>query len=54
MSWLGNYGNGMGLIPPGVDPAMIAALSLACFWPELRWRLPDNTAQRFSEDEFSA
>jgi len=29
MSWLGNYGNGMGLIPPGVDLAMIAALFLA-------------------------
>jgi amino acid transporter len=54
MSWLGNYGNGMGLIPPDVDLAMIAALSLTCFWLGLRWRLPDNTAQRFIEDGFSA
>jgi amino acid transporter len=50
ISWLGNYGHGLGVIPTGVDMALLAALSLGCFWVALRTRLPNEQAQQFIED----
>lgn len=49
-SWLGNYGKGLGVLPAGVDLAIITALSLGCFWLALRLRLPNHEAQEMIED----
>ena len=50
ISWLGNYGHGLGIIPTGVDLAVAAVLSLACFWLALRTRLPNDQAEAFIEE----
>jgi amino acid transporter len=39
ISWLGNYGKGLGVIPDGIDMLIVAAFSLAVLWLALRLRL---------------
>lgn len=46
VSWLGNFGGGLGVIPAGVDMLVIAASSLVIFWMALRLRLPKDVARR--------
>jgi amino acid transporter len=46
ISWLGNYGNGLGVLTHGLDLALIVVLSLTIFRLALNWRLPDEEAQR--------
>lgn len=45
VSWLGNFGGGLGVIPNGIDMLVIAVLSLAIFWMAVRLRLPSNVAR---------
>ncbi|MBN9022653.1 MAG: APC family permease [Rhizobiales bacterium] len=46
ISWLGNFGGGLGVIPAGLDMAAIAVVSLAVFWLAIRTELPPGVAQR--------
>lgn len=46
LSYLGNYGNGLGFIPNGVDMVVLTLFSLAIFWMAIRLRLP---AKRISD-----
>jgi amino acid transporter len=46
ISWLGNYDGGLGLLPAGLDLALITILAFGCFWLGVRWRLPDETARQ--------
>jgi amino acid transporter len=39
ISYLGNYGNGLGVIPAGIDMLVVAVFSLAVLWLALRLRL---------------
>jgi amino acid transporter len=40
-SYVGNYGNGLGLLHHGLDMALVSAFSLAVYWLALRTRLSD-------------
>jgi amino acid transporter len=40
-SYIGNYGNGLGLLRHGLDMVIVAVLSLAVFWLALNTRLGD-------------
>ncbi len=44
-SYVGNYGNGLGLISHGIDLVLIAAFSLPVFWLGVRTRLPSKDAK---------
>lgn len=46
LSWLGNYGNGLGVLPQGIDLLLVSLWSLLCFWLGLRWRLPNEDTNR--------
>lgn len=46
-SYLGNYGNGLGLLPHGIDLLLIAAFSLPVFWLGVKTRLPDKETEAF-------
>ncbi len=39
LSYLGNYGNGLGVVPQGIDMIVLAIFSLAIFWLAVRLRL---------------
>ena len=41
ISFLGNYGGGLGAIPKYVDLLVVGAFSLFVFWFAVRDRLPD-------------
>ena len=44
ISYAGNYGNGLGLFPSGVDLLIVSAFSLAVFGVAIRDRLTDAEA----------
>jgi amino acid transporter len=46
ISWTGNYGNGLGLLHHGLDMALVALLSLACFRLSIGQRLSDAETAR--------
>jgi amino acid transporter len=46
ISWLGNFGGGLGVIPAGVDMLVIAAVSLAVFSVAIRAELPPGVVGR--------
>ena len=46
VSWLGNFGGGLGIIPEGVDMAIIAVLSLLIFALALRLQLPRDVVRK--------
>jgi amino acid transporter len=46
ISWLGNFGGGLGVIPAGLDMLAIAAVSLAIFWLAIRTELPPGVVGR--------
>jgi len=43
LSYLGNYGDGLGVIPAGIDMIVLTVFSLAVFWLAVRLRLPGRT-----------
>jgi len=45
VSWLGNFGGGLGVIPKGVDMLVVSVVSLAIFWMAVRLRLPASVAR---------
>jgi hypothetical protein len=49
LSWLGNYGNGLGMLPQGLDLLLVSLWSLLCFWLGVRWRLPKEDTKRLIE-----
>lgn len=46
ISWLGNFGGGLGVIPAGLDMLAIAVVSLAVFWLAIRTELPRGVTRR--------
>lgn len=46
VSYLGSYGGGLGVLPTGVDMAIIAVLSLAVLWLAVKLRLAPGTVIR--------
>ena len=46
ISWLGNYGNGLGILTHGLDLILIVILSLVTFRLAVKLRLPDAETQR--------
>jgi len=46
ISWLGNYGGGLGVLPSGIDMALIAVLSLAILWLAVKLRLASEVISR--------
>jgi len=46
VSWLGNFGGGLGIIPEGIDMAIIAVLSLLIFALALRLQLPRDVVRK--------
>ena len=46
LSYLGNYGNGLGIVPDGLDLAILAMFSLAIFRLALRLRLSRDAIAR--------
>ena len=44
-SYLGNYGNGLGLFSHGIDIVLLTAFSLPVFWLAVKTRLPVEQAQ---------
>jgi amino acid transporter len=46
ISWLGNYGNGLGVLAHGVDLVLIVILSLVIFRWAVKLRLPDAETRR--------
>jgi len=46
ISWLGNFGGGLGVIPKGLDMLAIAVVSLAVFWLAIRTELPPGVVRR--------
>ena len=56
LSYLGNYGNGLGVVPDGFDLAILTLFSLAIFWLALKLRLPRDKITRliaFAGEEFA-
>jgi amino acid transporter len=45
LSYIGNFGDGLGLIPSGLDMAILAVFSLAVFWFAIRLRLSSETIE---------
>ncbi len=51
ISYLGNYGHGLGVIPNVMDMVILAVFSLAIFWLAIRLRLaPDVIKQRIESE----
>jgi amino acid transporter len=46
ISWLGNFGGGLGVLPSGIDMALIAVLSLAILWLAVKLRLAPEVISR--------
>jgi amino acid transporter len=46
ISYLGNFGGGLGVLPFGWDLLACALLALAAFALAVRWRLPNETTER--------
>lgn len=49
VSYLGNFGDGLGVLPFGWDMAVLVVLSLGCFWLGLRDALPPERTQELVE-----
>lgn len=45
ISYLGQYGNGLGVLPHGLDAGFIVALSLVVLWIAVRYRLDGDTVR---------
>jgi amino acid transporter len=50
ISWLGNFGNGLGILAPGLDIGSLILLSIACFWLGVRSRLTDGEARALIDE----
>ena len=54
ISWAGNFGGGRGLLPLGVDAAVVAAFSLAMLPWAVRSRLSDAAARSYVDQDEAA
>ncbi|MEM7173140.1 MAG: APC family permease [Pseudomonadota bacterium] len=52
ISYLGNYGGGLALLPPGVDIGLIVALSLFVLWIAVRYRMSGENVQKLMMNKF--
>ena len=56
LSYLGNYGGGLEVVPDGLDLAILTVFSLAIFWLALKLRLPRDKITRLmasAQEEFA-
>ncbi|MEM9257344.1 MAG: APC family permease [Pseudomonadota bacterium] len=51
ISYLGNYGNGLAVLPQGLDLALIALLSLGTLWVAVRYRLSSDEVRTLMEED---
>jgi len=51
ISYLGHFGNGIGVIPFGWDQALLTALAIAVFWYAQRCKLSKDKFDRYMEEE---
>ena len=54
ISYLGNFGGGLGVIPLGWDLVACVALALGVFWHAYRCRLPKEQVERYLAEETAA
>lgn len=52
ISYLGNFGDGKGIIGFGWDFAVIALFSIAIMWLAMKFRLPDHVTESFVAEHF--